>query len=99
MDRVKFRREFIEELAFFSKIANRLVKEGYPKEQVDERLILFSTSFYGSLIGFDKYATKKSSFIATYPRLVYSGELEDILLEELCDRIEEEERIIREHKL
>ena len=99
MDRVKFRREFIEELAFFSKIANRLVKEGYTKEQVDERLILYSTSFYGALLDFDKYATKKSYFIATYPRLIYNGELDDKLLEELCDEIEEEERIIRDHKL
>ncbi len=99
MDRVKFKKEFIEELAFFSKIANRYVKEGYNKEQVDERLIIFSTSFYGALLDFDKYATKKSYFIATYPRLVYNDELDIKLLEELCDEIEEEEKIIRDHKL
>ena len=99
MDRVKFRRRFIKELAFFSDIANEYVKEGYSKEEIDELLITYSSSYYGSFRKYDEYASKKCYFIATYPRQVYDGGLEDIMLTKLCDEIEEEENTIREHKL
>ena len=93
MDRQKFRKEFIEELAFFSKIANRYSNKEYTKEEIDEKLINFSSSFYGARLNDDKYAIKKGLFIATYPRQVYDGGLDNNMIDELCDNIEEENRI------
>ena len=94
MDRQKFRREFIEELAFFNKIANRDLKKGFTIEQVEDELVNFSSSFYGSRIDFDEYAVKKCYFIATYAYQIIKNGIEDVMIKELCDEIEEESRII-----
>ena len=93
MDRQKFRREFIKELAFFSEISNRDLERGFTIEQVEDELIKFASSFYGARLDFDDYAAKKCYFIATYPYQVIKGKLEDYLLKDLCDEIEEENRI------
>ena len=93
MDRVKFRKEFIKELAFFSEIANIDLKKGFAIEQVEDELVKFSSSFYGARLDFDEYAIKKCYFIATYAYQIIKGNLEDNYLKELCDEIEEENRI------
>ena len=93
MERVKFKREFVEELAFFNKMANRDLKKGFTITQVEDELVKFSSSFYGARIDFDEYAIKKCYFIATYAYQIIKGNIDDILLNELCDEIEEENRV------
>ena len=93
MDRQKLKREFIKELAFFSEIANIDLKKGFTIEQVEDELIKFSSSFYGARLDFDEYAIKKCYYIATYAYQIIKGNVEDITLNELCDEIEEENRI------
>ena len=94
MDKVKFRREFLKELVFFNDIANRDLQRGFTIEQVEDELIRFSSSFYGARLDFDEYATKKCYFIATYAYQIIKGNIEGDMLKELCDDIEEENRII-----
>ena len=93
MDRQKFRKEFIKELAFFAAIAERDLQNGHSLNEVEDEMIRFTSSFYGARLDYDEYAAKKCYFIATYPRRVINGGLEDILLKELCDEIEEEKRV------
>jgi len=93
MDRLKFKKEFIKELAFFSEISSRDLEKGFTIEQVEDELIKFASSFYGARLDFDDYAAKKCYFIATYPYQIIKGKLEDIYIKELCDEIEEEKRI------
>ena len=93
MDREKFKEEFKRELAFFNMITSRDLEKGYTINQVEDELVKFTSSFYGSRIDFDVFAVKKCYFIATYSRQIIKGELEENLFNELCDNIEEEKRI------
>ena len=78
---------------FFNKTANRDLKKGFTIQQVEDELVKFSSSFYGARIDFDENAIKKCYFIATYDYQIIKGNIEDIMLNELCDEIEEENRI------
>ena len=93
MDRQRFIREFIKELAFFSDIANRDLKKGFTVQEVEEELVKYSSSFYGARIDFDEYAVKKCYFVATYAFQIIKYNIDNTLFNELCDEIEEENRI------
>lgn len=93
MESQKFRKEFIKELAFFSDIANRDLEKKFTMTQVEDELIKFASSFYGARLDFDEYAAKKCYFIATYAYQIIKGKLEDEYLNEICDEIEEENKI------
>ncbi len=93
MNREKFKENFAKELEFFSLIANRDLKKGFTIEQVEDELIKFSSSFYGARIDFDEYAVRKCYFIATYAYQIIKGNIDNTLFNELCDEIEEENRI------
>ncbi len=93
MDRKNFKKEFISELAFFNNIANRDMKKGFTIQQVEDELIKYSSSFYGARLDFDEYAVKKCYFIATYAYQIIKGNLADDYLNELCNEIEEENKI------
>lgn len=93
MNREKFKKEFISELLFFNAVANRDLKRGFTIEQVEDELIRFSSSFYGARLDFDEYATKKCYFIATFTYQIIKGNIDEVELNELCNEIDEENRI------
>ena len=93
MNRGKFKGEFINELMFFSGVAQRDIKKEFTMEQVEDELVKFASSFYGARIGFDEYAIKKGYFIATYAYQIINGNINERELNGLCDEIEEEEKI------
>ena len=93
MNREKFKKEFLKELEFFNIISKRDLQKGFTIEQVEDELIKFSSSFYGARLDFDDYAVKKCYFIATYAYQIIKGNIDNILLNELCDEIVEEEKI------
>ena len=92
MDIQEFRKEFVQELAFFSEISNRDLKKGFTIEQVEDELVKFASSFYGARLDFDDYAIKKCYFIATYAYQIIKGRFKDEYLQEICDEIEEERK-------
>ncbi len=93
MNRVKFKNEFKRELVFFSMIANIDLEKGFTVDQVEDELIKFTSSFYGARMDFDVFAIKKSYFIATYPRQIIHGNIEETEIDHLCDEIEEDAKI------
>lgn len=93
MNRDKLKKEFLKELVFFNEVSKRDLAKGFTIEQVEDELIKFSSSFYGARLDFDDYAVKKCYFIATYAYQIIKGNVDNVLLNELCDEIEEEERI------
>ena len=93
MNRGKFKGDFINELMFFSGVANRDLKKGFTIQQVEDELIKFTSSFYGARLDFDEYAIKKCYFIATYAYQIIKGRLDQREIDELCDEIEEEEKV------
>lgn len=93
MNRGKFKGEFINELMFFSGVANRDLKQCFTIEQVEDELIRFTSSFYGARMDFDEYAIKKCYFIATFAYQIIKGNIDVSEIDKLCDEIEEEERI------
>ena len=110
MSRGKFKGEFVNELMFFSMVVNRdlkvLTKENAGvkdakdiMEVVEEDLIKTSSSFYGSRLEYDKYGVKKSRFIARYAEEIVKGKINEKDIDELYDEIEDEEELIRGHKL
>ena len=91
MDREKFKREFITELAFFSDIARRDIKKQFTMNQVEKGIVVTAQSFYGSRLDFDVFAPKKARFIAEHVYQIINNELDlSLLLEKLCNEIEEE---------
>ena len=93
MNRDKFKKEFLKELAFFNMISARDLQKKFTIEQVEDELIKFTSSFYGARLDFDDYAVRKCYFIATYAYQIIKGNIDNTLLNELCDDIEEEKRI------
>ncbi len=93
MDRVEFKKRFLKELSFFNVIANFDLKEGYTINQVEDILVKFTSSFYGSRLKIDKYAINKAYFVATYAYQIIKGNFDEIEINYLCDEIEEGERI------
>lgn len=93
MNKEKFKKEFKLELDFFNMIANRDLVKGFTITQVEDCLIKYSSSFYGARLDFDMFSSKKAYFIAKYAYQIIKDELEDKLLNELCDEIEEENKV------
>ena len=93
MNRDKFKKEFYEELAFFRNLAFRDLKKGFTVSQVGDSFSVFAYSFYGSRLTFDAFATKKAYFVAKHAYHIMKGDLEDKLVNELCDEIEEDNKI------
>ena len=92
MNRGKFKGDFINELMFFSGIANRDLKKCFTIEQVEDELVKFASSFYGARLDFDEYAVKKCYFVATYAYQIIKGKIEEKEINELCNEIEEESK-------
>ena len=93
MDRIEFKKRFIKELTFFNVIANIDLKDGFTIEQVEDNLIRFSSSFYGSRMSVDKYAVNKAYYVATYTYQIIKGNFDEVEINALCDEIEEENKI------
>ncbi len=93
MDRELFKKQFKQELAFFSLIANRDIDAGFSRNQVEDELIKYASSFYGARVDFDKYAVKKCYFVATFFNQIIKGKVEDIDINDLYDEILEERKI------
>jgi len=93
MDRVEFKKRFLKELTFFNVIASFDLKDGYTITQVEDILIKFSSSFYGSRLKIDKYAINKAYFVATYAYQIIKGNFDEIEINNLCEEIEEGEKI------
>lgn len=98
MDKEKFKKEFKRELVFFSMIAARDLEKGFTITQVEDELVKFTSSFYGARVDFDPFAVKKCYFIATYAYQIIKGNIEESLLDELCQNIIEDGKI-RERNL
>ena len=94
MNKEKFKKEFVNELLFFSSIANRDKKRGYSDEQVEDGLIRYTATFYGVRQNYDAYAIKKSYFIATYVKEIIKGKSILNEIDRLYKEIEEEENKI-----
>ena len=97
MNRDKFQKEFISELLFFNGIANRDLKSGFTIEQVEDELVKYASSFYGARLDFDEYAVKKCYFIATFAYQIIKGNIDQVELDELCNEIDEEKRVVIWH--
>ena len=93
MNREKFKKEFNRELLFFSMITSRDLEKGFTVTQVEDELIKFASSFYGARVDFDIFALRKAYFVSTYAYQIIKYNIEDIMLNELCDDIEEEHRV------
>ncbi len=93
MNKEKFKKDFSRELVFFGMIASRDLETGFTINQVENELIKYSSSFYGARIDFDVFALKKAYFISKYAYQIIKGDLEIKLFDELCDEIEEENKI------
>ena len=94
MNKDNFIKEFKRELMFFNMVANKDLELGFTIEQVEDELVKFTSSFYGARLDFDKYATKKCYFIATYAYQIIKGNILDEYLEELWNDILEEKRVM-----
>ena len=93
MNREKFKKDFLTELAFFNFIAINDLDHNFTIEQVEDELVKFSSSFYGARLEFDEYAVKKCYFVAMYPYEIIKGKRLNEYLDKLCDDIIEEKRI------
>ena len=93
MNKDKFKKEFNRELVFFGMIASRDLENGFTVNQVEDELIKYSSSFYGARIDYDVFALKKAYFISKYAYQIIKGDFDSKLLDELCNEIEEENRI------
>ena len=93
MNKDKFKVEFSRELLFFSMIANRDLEKGFTITQVYDEFIKFASSFYGARIDFDIFALKKAYFVSAYAYKIITGKIENNLINELCDEIEEENKV------
>ena len=74
-------------------IAKRDLENEFSIEEVEDELVKYSTSFYGARLDFDKYAVKKCYFIATYVSEIIKGSINIKEINNLCDEIEEENRM------
>ncbi len=90
MNKEKFKKEFVDELLFFSSIVNRDAKRGYSYDQIEDGLIRYTASFYGARQNFDAYATKKCYFIATNASSIIEGKGLLNQIDKLYKEIEEE---------
>ena len=90
MNRDKFKDEFRKELVFFSMIANMDLEKGFTIQQAEDELVKYTSSFYGARIDFDVFAVKKAYFIATYSDQIIKGNILEIEIDNLCDKIEED---------
>ena len=93
MDRGEFKKRFIKELTFFNVISSFDIKDGYTIEQVEDNLVKFSSSFYGSRTSVDNYAVNKAYFVATFAYQIIKGNFDEVEINALCDEIEEENRV------
>ena len=93
MNRNKFKKEFLSELVFFNSIAVRDIENGFTITQVEDSLIKYAVSFYGIRNDYDMFALKKAYFISECAYQIIQGKLEEELLDELCDKIEEEYKV------
>ena len=93
MNREKFKNELYEELVFFRSIAQRDLKKGFTINQVGDAFGNFAYSFYGSRLDFDAFASKKAYFVAKNIFSIINGNLDEKLVDKLCDEIEEEHKI------
>ena len=93
MNRDNFKKEFYEELEFFRNIAFSDLKKGFTVNQVGVDFGVFTYRFYEARSDFDIFALKKYNFVSKYVYYIIKGDLEEKLINELCDEIEERNKI------
>ena len=87
------KKEFMEELNLFAKLAQRDLKKGFTIDQVCDELDRCSEAFYGSRLDFDPYALNKCSFVKTYLNQLVKGSIEEEYLEEYLNDINNSRKI------